>query len=60
MNAAAQRLAVVPKRADPLLQRAQRLWPDSEANQREWLRAVALVRRTAGGWILDRAMQRLA
>lgn len=38
---------------DPLVQRAKRLWPDSPTHQREWLRAVAVVRRTRRGWLLD-------
>lgn len=33
--------------------RAARLWPDSEVNQQKWLRAVALVRSTSRGWLLD-------
>jgi hypothetical protein len=41
-----------------MLQRAQRLWPDSERNQREWLRAVRVVRATARGWLLDTVVQR--
>jgi hypothetical protein len=41
-----------------MLQRAQRLWPDSERNQREWLRAVRVVRATGRGWLLDRPVQR--
>lgn len=38
---------------DPMVQRAARLWPDSPTNQREWLRAVGVVRRTRRGWLLD-------
>jgi hypothetical protein len=49
---------VAPARPDPLLLRAQRLWPDSERNQREWLRAVRVVRSTSRGWLLDRPVQR--
>jgi hypothetical protein len=49
---------LLPARPDPLLQRAQRLWPDSERNQREWLRAVRVVRSTSRGWLLDRPVQR--
>lgn len=52
------RLAPPPARPDPMLQRAQRLWPDSERNQREWLRAVRVVRATGRGWLLDRPVQR--
>ena len=44
---AAPRLTLKP--ADPLLARAQRLWPDSDRNQREWLRAVGVVRRSKRG-----------
>lgn len=33
---------------------AKRLWPDSPRNAREWLRAVAVVRATGGGWVLER------
>ena len=38
---------------DPLLARAQRNYPDNDYLQREWLRAVRLVRRTTRGWRLD-------
>jgi hypothetical protein len=41
-----------------MLQRARRLWPDSERNQIEWLRAVRVVRATARGWLLDSPVQR--
>ncbi len=43
-----------------LAQRAELLWPDSEALQREWLRAVGVVRRTRRGWLMDRPVQRTA
>jgi hypothetical protein len=33
--------------------RAQWLFPDNEYMQREWLRAVAVVRSTKRGWLLD-------
>lgn len=49
----APRLAMLPARPDPLLQRAQRLWPDSEYLQREWLRAVRVARSTRRGWLAD-------
>lgn len=49
----APRLAIQPARPDPLLLRAQKLWPDSEYLQREWLRAVKLVRGTRRGWQAD-------
>lgn len=39
--------------ADPLLARAQRLWPDNDYLQREWLRAVRVVRNTRRGWLAD-------
>lgn len=42
----------------PLLARAQALWPDSEANQIAWLRAVAVVRKTRIGWRLDNPLTR--
>lgn len=45
---------------DPLLARAQRLWPDDERNQREWLRAVSVVRKTTRGWRLDNPVKREA
>lgn len=59
MSAAALRLAArqsaLPTRpvADPLLARAQRLWPDNDYLQREWLRAVRVVRNTRRGWLAD-------
>jgi hypothetical protein len=64
------RLGIVPatpeQRAahDALAQRAARLWPDrldfAERNRTEWLRAVAVVRATARGWMLDRTQGRIA
>lgn len=51
--------SVLPQRLpDPLAARAARLWPDSPRNQAEWLRAVAVVRKTSGGWLLDRPVER--
>ena len=38
---------------DPLLARAQRAHPDSDYLQREWLRAVRVVRSTSRGWVCD-------
>lgn len=38
---------------DALILQAIRLWPDNVYLQREWLRAVALVRSTRKGWLLD-------
>lgn len=48
-----------PRPADPLLARAQRLWPCSDYLQREWLRAVRQVRRTPRGWLLDQPVPNL-
>lgn len=46
-------------RPDPrLVDAAARLWPHSESLRREWLRAVALVRGTRGGWLLERRQER--
>lgn len=39
-------------------ERAARLYPDSEYLQREWLRAVAVVRSTRNGWHLDQPVER--
>lgn len=47
-----------PAKRDPLAERAARLWPDSERNQREWVRAVTVVRRTRRGWLLDHPVTR--
>ena len=49
-----------PRTINPLAARAARLWPDSPRNQAEWLRAVAVVRKTSGGWLLDRKVERAA
>ena len=44
--------------------RAQRAYPDHELmpdnsrNRQEYARAVAVVRSTSGGWLLDRQVQR--
>jgi hypothetical protein len=47
-----------------LAERALRLWPErldfAERNRAEWLRAVAVVRGTARGWMLDRQQGRVA
>lgn len=45
--------------ADPLVMRAARLWPDNPDLQLRWLRAVAVVRKTRRGWLLDRPQARL-
>lgn len=49
---------IQPAKPDPLLERARRNYPDSEYLQREWLRAVGVVRRTSRGWLLDKPLQR--
>lgn len=54
-----RQLEAVPAR-DPLLARAQRNYPDSDYLQREWLRAVRLVRKTRCGWRLDNPLTREA
>lgn len=46
-------LSSVP-RFDGLAARAARLYPDSHYLQEEWRRAVAVVRSTSRGWLLDR------
>jgi hypothetical protein len=38
----------------PKTDRAARLFPESEYLQREWRRAVAVVRKTRRGYLLDR------
>lgn len=43
----------------PLLQRARRLWPDSIEMQARWMKAVAVVRKTRRGWLLDNPHGRL-
>lgn len=46
---------------DPtLLARAARNYPDNEALQRAWLRAVEVVRSTVRGWLLDNPLGRRA
>lgn len=52
------RLIGAAVRTDPMLARAQRLWPDSEHNQRAWLHAVHVVRATSRGWLLERPVER--
>jgi hypothetical protein len=46
--------------ADALRLQAVRLYPDSAYLQREWMRAVGVVRRSTGGWLLERKVQRHA
>lgn len=41
-----------------LAARAQRLWPDQPNLQKQWLRAVEMVRKTKEGWLLDRRVRR--
>ena len=56
------RLAMKPQARTPLselVERATRLYPDSEYLQREWLRAVRVVRATTNGWQLDRPVPRV-
>jgi hypothetical protein len=45
--------AAVPAKPNPLLAKAQKLWPDSEFNQRAWLRGVRLARQGRMGWLCD-------
>lgn len=52
------RLAHTVPQRDELQQRAARLWPDSDYLQREWLRAIAVVRRSSSGWLLDKQVRR--
>jgi len=42
----------------PLGIRAQRLWPNNDYLQTEWIRAIGVVRRTTNGWRLDDPMRR--
>jgi hypothetical protein len=61
MSAVAEsRIFIVKPRPDPLLARAQQNYPDSEYLQREWLRAVSVVRKTSQGWVADRLVPRVA
>lgn len=41
-------------------QAAAKLYPHSEYLQREWLRAVAVVRQTSRGWQLDNPLGKQA
>ncbi|MEZ5622739.1 MAG: hypothetical protein R3E78_16110 [Burkholderiaceae bacterium] len=46
---------------NPALQSlAQQLWPHSAWHQREWLRAIGVVRRSRNGWLLERSSGRVA
>lgn len=53
-------LVVDAPRRGPLAERALALWPGSPHNQREWLRAVGVVRSTSAGWLVDRELARKA
>lgn len=44
---------IVVQRDHKLQRRAELLWPDNEHNQREWLRAVGVVRLTQRGWLAE-------
>lgn len=48
-----QTRADIPKTLDELMLWAIRLWPGSKYLQREWVRAVTVVRGTRGGWIIE-------
>lgn len=52
------RIAFTQPAPTALHQRAARLYPDSDYLQREWLRAVAVVRSTRNGWHLDKPVER--
>lgn len=43
---------------NPLAARAAKLWPDDPRNAAEWMRAVAVVRKTSRGWLLDNPARR--
>ncbi len=45
--------------ADALAARAARNYPDDPYLQREWIRAVGVVRRSARGWLLDNPARRV-
>lgn len=49
-----------PQPRDHLAERAAALWPQSPELQRRWLRAVAVVRSTRRGWLLDKPQGRQA
>ncbi len=44
--------------ATALRLQAARLYPDSDYLQREWMRAVGVVRRSRNGWLLERKVAR--
>lgn len=54
-----QLLEICAQAPDPLAERAALLYPHSEPLQREWLRAVQVVRATRRGWLLERHVQRV-
>lgn len=51
-------VAASEPRGNPMLDRAKRLYPDNVTLQREWIRAVSVVRRTRKGWLLERELHR--
>lgn len=51
------RAPITPK-ADGLQELAARLYPESAYLQAEWVRAVAVVRATSRGWLLDKPVQK--
>jgi hypothetical protein len=53
-------LQQAPKRKPGLIElgaRAAKIWPQNPAMQKEWLRAVSVVRATSRGWVLERGEQ---
>lgn len=54
----AVREAASNAQADSLAATAERLYPDNQYLQTEWLRAVRVVRSTKGGWKLDNPVPR--
>ena len=51
---------VVQAQPSEMQAKAARLYPHSEHLQREWVRAVSVVRRTHRGWVLDQPVTRRA
>lgn len=52
------RLVALHELRHPLQQRAERLYPSNFYLQREWLRAITVVRSTRLGWKLDKPIKR--
>lgn len=52
-------MAPTPSVRSPLAERAARLYPCDDYLQREWIRAVRVVRATTNGWQLDRPVPRV-